>query len=161
MNETQYICVYGSLREGGTNYNKICNEPSLRKIGYCITEDKYSFIGTMSGAYPYATNYQFEDVDKVNIMGELYEVINPDYLQELDKLEYNYIREIITVIAYGKKYNANMYFVVDKDIIDGVIQNLYPNGRKRFYNIKTGDWSIDRQTSNTRGCDGNMTDNVC
>ena len=66
-------------------------------------EDKYSFIGAMSGVYPYATHYLFDDVDKVNIIGEIYEVITHSYLQYLDKFEYNYNREIVSVIVDGKK----------------------------------------------------------
>ena len=142
MNETQYIFVYGSLREGGTNYNKINKNPNVIKIGHGITEDKYSFIGAMSGAYPYASHYSFAGVDKVNIIGELYEVITPSYLQDLDRFEYNYIREIVSVIVDGTKYNTNMYLLTDADLIAGVKENLYPNGKKRFYNIETGDWFL-------------------
>ena len=140
MNEKQYIFVYGSLREGGSNYNKINKNPNLIKIGYGITEDKYSFVGAISGVYPYASHYSFDGVNKVNIIGELYEVTTPSYFQELDKLEYNYTREIISVIVDGKKYNTNMYVLIDKELIVGVKENLYPNGKKRFYNITTGDW---------------------
>lgn len=136
----QYIFVYGSLREGGTNYNKIKDEPKLKKIGLGITQDKYSFIGAMSGAYPYASKYTFDGIDKLHIIGELYEVLTINYFDELDKLEYNYDRQIISVIVNGKIYNTYMYILNDKELIDGVKQNLYPNGKKRFYNITSGDW---------------------
>jgi gamma-glutamylcyclotransferase (GGCT)/AIG2-like uncharacterized protein YtfP len=142
MNENQYIFVYGSLREGGANYNKIHKNPNVIKIGHGITEDKYSFIGATSGAYPYASHYSFVDVDKVNIIGELYEVITPSYLHDLDRFEYNYTREIVSVIVNGTKYNTNMYLLIDADLIVGVKENLYPNGKKRFYNIETGDWFL-------------------
>jgi gamma-glutamylcyclotransferase (GGCT)/AIG2-like uncharacterized protein YtfP len=147
MNETQYIFVYGSLREGCTNYNKIHKNPNVIKIGHGITECKYSFIGTMSGAYPYASHYSFVGVDKVNIIGELYEVITPSYLQDLDKLEYNYTREIVSVIVDGTKYNTNMYVLLDAELIGGVKESLYPNGKKRFYNIETGDWCKQKITT--------------
>ncbi len=137
MNE--YIFVYGSLREGGLNYNKL-NKSNVIYIGLGITEDTYSFIGAMSCVYPYASRHLFPNVDKVNIIGELYEVITPSYLQELDIFEYTYIREIISVIVDGNKYNAKMYMLQDKEIIDGITENLYPIGKKRFYNITTGDW---------------------
>jgi gamma-glutamylcyclotransferase (GGCT)/AIG2-like uncharacterized protein YtfP len=146
MNNKLYIFFYGSLREGGTNYSKINKEPNLIKIGNGITENKYSFIGAMSGAYPYASNYLFDDVDKVNIIGEMYEVITQSYLQILDKLEYNYNREIVSVIVDGEKYNSNMYLLQDKELIVGVKENLYPNGKKRFYTITTGDWFQGKPT---------------
>jgi len=97
MNENQYIFVYGSLREGGKNYNKISNEPNLRKIGCGITEYKYSFIGTMSDAYPYASRYLFDGVDKVNIIGELYEVLTPSYLEHYDQ---QHILNIVSLDQY-------------------------------------------------------------
>jgi len=146
MNNKQYIFFYGSLREGGTNYSKINKEPNLIKIGNGITEIKYSFIGTMSGVYPYASHYLFDDVDKVNIIGEMYEVIAQSYLQNLDKFEYNYNREIVSVIVDGEKYNSNMYLLQDKELIVGVKENLYPNGKNRFYNITTGDWFQGKPT---------------
>jgi gamma-glutamylcyclotransferase (GGCT)/AIG2-like uncharacterized protein YtfP len=140
MNISQYVFFYGSLREGGTNHSKLQNEPNIRKIGNGVTEDKYSFLGAMSGAYPYASHYVFEDVAKVNILGEVYEIRAQSLLQYFDAFEYNYVREIVSVIVDGKKYHANMYVVQDKELLDGVKQNLYPNGNKRFYNISTGDW---------------------
>jgi gamma-glutamylcyclotransferase (GGCT)/AIG2-like uncharacterized protein YtfP len=146
MNNKQYIFFYGSLRDGGTNYNKIHKDPNLIKIGYGITEDTYSFIGAMSGVYPYASHYLFDNVDKVNIIGEMYEVITPAYLHDLDKLEYNYNREIVSVIVDGEKYNSNMYILQDKELLIGVNENLYPNGKKRFYNITTGDWFQGKPT---------------
>lgn len=147
MIENPYIFVYGSLREGGSNYNKINKNPNVIKIGHGITEDKYSFIGAMSGAYPYASHYSFVGVNKVNIIGELYQVITPSYLQDLDALEYNYTREIVSVIVDGTKYNTNMYVLIDTDLIGGVKENLYPNGKKRFYNIETGDWCKQKITT--------------
>ena len=146
MNNTQYIFFYGSLREGGTNYNKIHKNPDMIRIGYGITEDKYSFIGAMSGAYPYASHYVFDDVDKVNIIGEIYEIKTQSCLQYLDKLEYNYNREIVSVIVDEKQYNAYMYILQDKELIVGVKENIYPNGKKRFYNITTGDWFQGKPT---------------
>ncbi len=133
-----YIFVYGTLREGGKNYNQI--EPNLKKIGIGITKDQYSFIGTMSGAFPYATKTSFEGIDKVNIIGELYEVLETNFLQKLDNFEYNYIREIVPVIVGGKTYQTNMYLLVNNDLIEGITTNIYPNGRKRFYTIQSGDW---------------------
>jgi len=38
-----------------------------------------------------------------------------------------------------------MYILNDNELIDGVKQNLYPNGKKRFYNIKSGDWFEKKQ----------------
>jgi len=48
----------------------------------------------------------------------------------------------VSVIVDGGKYNTNMYVLIDADLIDGVKENLYPNGKKRFYNIGTGDWFL-------------------
>lgn len=146
MTNKQYVFFYGSLREGGINYNIINIDPNLVKIGNGITENKYSFIGTMSGVYPYASHYLFDEVDKVNIIGEIYEVITQSYFHNLDTLEYNYTREIVSVIVDGKTYNTNMYVLEDKELIIGVKQNLYPNGKKRFYNITTGDWFQEKPT---------------
>ena len=136
----EYIFVYGTLREGGKNYNIIYNETKLKKIGLGITKDTYSFIGTMSGAFPYATQTLFDGIEKVNIIGELYEILETNYLQNLDKLEYNYSREMVSVIVSGKTYQTNMYVLVNNELIDGITSNVYPNGRKRFYAIKSGDW---------------------
>ena len=52
-----YIFVYGTIRKGGKNYSIIENEPNVRKIGFGITENKYTFIGAISGAYPYARTF--------------------------------------------------------------------------------------------------------
>ena len=140
-----YVFVYGSLREGGTNYNKIANDTRLKKIGFGTTKEKYSFIGAVSGAYPYASKSIFENVNKVHIVGELYEVLLPGVFSELDALEYNYTREKIEVLVNGEVYETYIYLLKDPELVDGVSKNLYPNGRKRFYNIKSGDW-FDKDT---------------
>lgn len=145
MDFNRYIFVYGSLRDGGTNQIKT---KSLRKIGVGITADKYSFISAISRAYPYASHFSFDGIDKVNVTGELYEVSEPSYFLELDKLEYNYIREIVTVIVNCVRYETNMYLIADSDLIYGIQQNLYPNGRKRFCAIESGDWFKPMKISN-------------
>jgi gamma-glutamylcyclotransferase (GGCT)/AIG2-like uncharacterized protein YtfP len=134
---SEYVFVYGSLRQGGTNHDKI---NKFTKIGNGITVNKYSFIGMTSGAYPYASHHSFDGVDKVHIVGELYHVLYSSFFDELDKLEFNYLREITVVIVDGNKYYANIYFLVDEKIINGVSENLFPNGKRRFYNISSGDW---------------------
>ena len=130
--EKQYVFVYGTLREGGTNHNRLKVEPDLNKIGLGVTEDKYSFIGAISGSFPYASRHTFDNVKKVNIIGELYD--------ELDKFEYNYSREMVSVVVNNKIYNSNMYMLTNPELIDGVNKNIYPNGRNRFYAIESGDW---------------------
>lgn len=135
-----YIFVYGTLREGGKNYNKISNEPTLKRIGKGITIDKYSFIGAVSGAFPYASNAVFDGIDKTNVIGELYKVLDNNYFSELDKLEYNYNRQIVPVIVEGKRYETNIYLLTSSELIEGIAPNIYPHGRKRFYAIKNGDW---------------------
>lgn len=138
--EKQYVFVYGTLREGGTNHNRLKVEPNLTKIGLGVTKDKYSFIGAISGSFPYASRHTFDNVKKVNIIGELYEVLSQSYLDELDKFEYNYSRETVSVVVNNKIYNANMYMLTNSELIDGVNKNIYPNGRNRFYAIESGDW---------------------
>jgi gamma-glutamylcyclotransferase (GGCT)/AIG2-like uncharacterized protein YtfP len=138
----QYVFVYGTLREGGKNHNKIHD---CKKIGIGSTKDLYSFIGTMSGSFPYATKTSFDGIDKVNITGELYEVLETNCLHNLDNFEYNYSKEIVPVIVGGKTYQTNMYFLVNSDLIEGIAPNIYPNGRKRFYAIKSGDWFEEKK----------------
>ena len=40
MNEKQYIFVYGSLLERGTNYNKIKDEKKLKKLDIVLLNNK-------------------------------------------------------------------------------------------------------------------------
>lgn len=135
-----YIFVYGTIRKGGKNYSIIENEPNVRKIGFGITANKYTFIGAISGAYPYATEHSFDGIDKVNIIGELYEVLSQTFLEKLDKLEYNYIRKFVIVKSNDIYYKTNMYLLQDEELLDGIKKNLYPVGKKRFYSITSGDW---------------------
>jgi len=140
--KNKYIFFYGTLRKNGTNYGRIDNNPDIKYIGKFKTENKYSFIGLKSGSFPYASEDSFSDVEKVNVVGELYEIMRNkrEFIQNIDKLEYNYSRQFANIIMNGKKVKSYIYLLTNPELIKEIEPNISPNGRQRFVYIDSGDW---------------------
>jgi gamma-glutamylcyclotransferase (GGCT)/AIG2-like uncharacterized protein YtfP len=140
--QPECIFFYGTLRKSGTNYGRLANNPDINYVGKFKTENKYSFIGLKSGSFPYASEESFSDVEKVNVVGELYEIMRNkrEFIQNIDKLEYNYSRQFVNIIMNGKKVKSYIYLLTNPELIKEIEPNISPNGRQRFVYIDSGDW---------------------
>lgn len=140
QNNIHYIFFYGTLCKNGINHGRIANCEDITYIGRCKTQNKYSFIGLSSGAFPYASEYSFGNYEKVNIDGELYEITqNKDlFLLGIDLLEYNYIRDVATINMNGIIVTSYIYLLTDPDLIRDIEPNIRPNGKGRFVYIADG-----------------------
>lgn len=138
----RYIFFYGTLRKAGTNYERVASVPDIEYIGQFKTEDKYSFIGLKSGSFPYVTEHSFDNFDKVNVVGDLYEIKQNKeaFLQNIDQLEYKYSRKFVTINMNGKKITSYIYLLTNTDMIRDVEPNITPYGKQRFVYIESGDW---------------------
>jgi len=142
QNNIHYIFFYGTLCKNGVNHSRIANCADIRYIGRYTTENKYSFLGLSSGAFPYASEYSFGNYGKVNIDGELYEITqNKDlFLHNIDQLEYNYTRHIASINMNGIIVDSYIYLLTDPELIRDIEPNIRPNGKGRFVYIDDGVW---------------------
>lgn len=138
----EYIFFYGTLRKSGSNYSVIESSTEIEYLGQYKTEHTYSFIGLISGSFPYATEYEFPNYQKIQIVGDLYKICEDGntFLTQIDKLEYNYTRQSIPILVNGKKIKAYIYVLTNLDFLHEIENHIIPHGRRRFVYIDSGDW---------------------
>jgi gamma-glutamylcyclotransferase (GGCT)/AIG2-like uncharacterized protein YtfP len=101
-----YLFSYGSMKKGFLNDYRLKNE---KYIGKAYTKEKYNMYPAPSFQYPYG----IEDEKKWQLNGELYELITPNIINEIDKFEgvpEHYYKKEIDVICDNKEYKAYIYF---------------------------------------------------
>ena len=105
VRECSKVFVYGSLKEGKYNHNRL---KGSEKVGKATTVDKWAMIGE-DLPFPYC----IEEYDKgYNVVGEVYEVTVP-IMKKLDSLEGYpnfYDKKIIKVNLDGEEVEAWIYY---------------------------------------------------
>lgn len=140
-----YIFFYGSLRKSGVNNGLITDDKRLVYKGTAITKKLYSLIGLTSRAYPYACTHVFTGFPQVQIVGDLYKIVDgsDDFLGQMDTFEGGYVRTPICVCVRDDiEVIADMYMLTDSDFIDAIASDLCKteDTYHRFFYVDNGDW---------------------
>lgn len=104
----QYLFVYGSMKNGFQNHNRLINAEYL---GEFTTVGKYVMFADTSELFPYV----LENEKRSSIHGELYKITNADEFKSIDELEGSptyYYRKQVSVESKEKKqkFSAWIYF---------------------------------------------------
>lgn len=140
-----YIFFYGSLRKGGVNNGLITDDKRLVYKGTATTKNVYSLIGLTSRAYPYVCTHIFTGFPQVQIVGDLYEIVDGSdkFLGQMDEFEGRYVRTPICVCVRDDiEVIADMYMLTDSDFIEAIASDLCKteDTYRRFFYVDNGDW---------------------